>query len=138
MATVRHIPDTEFELAVMRYIDSDADISRFVKALGTDTMRLNRLIDRLIDDHALESANDTLSLTPRGHALQKSLLKMCRHRGLYAFLMPDFLARKERIDFCDTYIPLSKSGEAIISDSLIQGRSGESPGDNESTSKPDK
>lgn len=106
MATVRHIPDVEFELAVMRYIDSDADISRFVKALGTDTLRLNRLIDRLIDDHALESVNDTLSLTSRGHALQKSLLKKCRRRGLYAFLMPDFLARKERIDFSDTYIPL--------------------------------
>ena len=136
----RPIPDIEYRLAVLQYVQSKADIRPFLKATGKDMLKLNTIINELLSEDILVRYENELNLTKAGMIHLKTLNNMLGRRGLYRVLLPDYTVRKEPIKKTDLYIPqyMYSGGGGHFSCSYILGRSDESSGDEESIFKRDK
>lgn len=140
MERIRPIPDIEYEVALLKYIQVKGEIRPFLKATGIDLKRLSQTVDRLLDEGYLKKEGKKLSLTERGKTRHSALNMQLSRKGIYAHLLPDYSVRREAMDPKDLYIPkyMFKKGGGHFSNSYVLGRSDESSGDNELPYKHDK
>ena len=132
---IRPIPDTEYILALMQFINLKVDVRLFLKASGKDVARMCATIERLIEDGLIRKEKQKLYITEQGKTHLATLNKRLGRKGLYAQLIPDYSVRRVQMSIADTYIPqyLYKRGGGHFSNSYVLGRSGDSSGDSEPT-----
>ena len=135
MAENRPIPDIEYAVALMQYINARADVRSFLKASGNDMARLCKTVDQLIEQGRIKKDGKKLLLTDNGINHLAELNKQLGRKGLYSSFIPDYSERRVQMKQTDVYIPqyMYKRGGGHFSYSCVPGRSGESSGDKEST-----
>lgn len=105
MAAIRHIPDIEFEAALLLYIKKRADIRLFLTAFGNDMAHFSDVMDEIFRKGYTVRLEAGLALSEKGEAHLKNLNRRLGRRGLYAMMLPDYSERLQQMSIAEPYIP---------------------------------